>query len=658
MDRLKLSPCTPLTRSGNRAFFESSGVHMLKTTQSRFTVILISFFLLLLLVTVVVIKQFVAPQLTANESQRVRYQVDALAANIVEQMNRVQAQQRSITEAAGVMDSSTIDTLLPVLVNQYQDVNVFGGGIWPLPNRRDPAREKFSSFFARDSSNQLKVNTFWNSAEAPKYYEQPWYKDGIAAPKGQCAWAKAYQDAASPQPRTNCAMAIYRDGTAWGVATIDVTLGFFNHLARQMGEAIQGRVLIVEADGKVVGDAALADGSAKLQNLNDLSLPMAAPLHKLLATANGEPTQLEYSSDDGDHTLLVQPIAGSPWYLASDVPSSLLVQQTNSMLTRLGLVQIPLAVILLLVLLGFIRNMMKRLGGLNDNILALSTGGADLTQRLPESKSPEFNAVAQSFNNFIEYLQGLMRQVGDSALAITAASREIASGNADLSSRTEEQASSIVETAASMEQLTGTVRQNADNATHANQLAGDASQVAARGTEVVRQVVSTMGAINSSSRKVVDIISVIDSIAFQTNILALNAAVEAARAGEQGRGFAVVASEVRNLAQRSANSAREIKKLIEESVANIDTGSQLVEQAGSTMDELMQGVSSVTTLMSEIMSASREQSMGIDQVNIAINQLDSTTQQNAALVEQVSSAAQAMEEQSVQLELVVNSFRL
>ncbi|WP_313158903.1 methyl-accepting chemotaxis protein, partial [Mixta calida] len=298
------------------------------------------------------------------------------------------------------------------------------------------------------------------------------------------------------------------------------------------------------------------------------------------------------------------------------------------------------------------------LGQLNDNILALSTGGADLTQRLPASNSPEFNAVAQSFNQFISYLQGLMRQVGDSALAITSASREIASGNLDLSSRTEEQSSSIVETAASMEQLTGTVRQNADNATHANQLADNASQVAARGTEVVRQVVATMGEIDASSRKVVDIISVIDSIAFQTNILALNAAVEAARAGEQGRGFAVVASEVRNLAQRSANSAREIKKLIETSVANIDAGSQLVGEAGRTMDELMQGVSSVTTLMGEIMSASREQSMGIEQVNVAINQLDSTTQQNAALVEQVSAAAQAMEEQSVQLEEVVKAFKL
>ncbi len=631
---------------------------MFKTTQSRFTATMIAFFVALLLVTVWVINQFVAPQLVDSESRLVRYQVDSLASGIVEQMNRVQAQQRAITEAASVMDSATIDTLLPTLVNQYQDSNVFGGGIWPLPNRRDPAKEKDSSFFARNASNELQVNTYWNSDAADKYWEQPWYKDGMAAAKGQCAWAKAYQDAASPQPRTNCAMAIYKNGTAWGVATIDVTLGFFNQLAKQMGETIHGNVLIVEADGKVVGNGALVNAAPKLENLADVQMPMAAPLKALLNSVGSQPLETTYDSSEGEQTLFVQAIPGSPWYLASSLPTSLLKAQSHNMLTRLGLVQIPLAVILLLVSLGFVRAMMKRLNVLNSNIEALSTGGADLTQRLPASNSPEFNAVAQSFNQFISYLQGLLQQVGDSALAITAASREIASGNANLSSRTEDQASSIVETAASMEQLTGTVRQNADNATHANQLAADASQVAARGTEVVRQVVTTMGEIHHSSRKVVDIISVIDSIAFQTNILALNAAVEAARAGEQGRGFAVVASEVRNLAQRSANSAREIKKLIEESVANIDTGSALVEQAGQTMDELMQGVSSVTTLMSEIMSASREQSMGIEQVNVAITQLDGTTQQNAVLVEQVSAAAQAMESQSTQLERVVQSFRL
>ncbi|MBE5250874.1 methyl-accepting chemotaxis protein [Mixta mediterraneensis] len=631
---------------------------MFKTTQSRFTATLIAFFILLMLITVLVINQFVAPQLIHNESRLVRYQVNSLASSIVEQMNRVQAQQRAITEAASVMESATIETVLPALVNQYQDSNVFGGGIWPLPNRRDADKEKASSFFARDASNQLRVNTYWNSEAADKYWEQPWYKDGMAAAKGQCAWAKAYQDAASPQPRTNCAMAIYRGGSVWGVATIDVTLGFFNQLAKQMGEAIHGKVLIVEADGKVVGNAALVGATPKLENLADLKMPMAAPLKAMLADAGTQPAETTFDSDNGQQSLLLQAIPGSPWYLASSVPTSLLNAQSNTMLTCLGLVQIPLAAILLLVLLGFVRTMMKRLNVLNKNIEALSMGGADLTQRLPASSSPEFNAVAQSFNQFISYLQGLMRQVGESALTISAASREIASGNANLSSRTEDQASSIVETAASMEQLTGTVRQNADNATHANQLADDASKVAARGTDVVGQVVSTMGEIHHSSRKVVDIISVIDSIAFQTNILALNAAVEAARAGEQGRGFAVVASEVRNLAQRSANSAREIKKLIEESVANIDTGSQLVEQAGNTMDELMQGVSSVTTLIGEIMSASREQSMGIEQVNVAITQLDGTTQQNAVLVEQVSAAAQAMETQSVQLESIVQSFRL
>ena len=632
---------------------------MLKTTQSRFTTALVAFFVILMLVTVLVIKQFVAPQLSHNESRLVRSEVDNLAGRIVEQMNRVQAQQRAITEATSVMESAAIDVILPTLVNQYQDSGVFGGGVWPLPFKRDAAKERFSSFFSRDANNQLELNTYWNSDQVDKYWEQDWFKEGAAGPKGECVWALAYQDDAAPQPVTTCSMAIYRGGEVWGVATIDVALGFFNQLAKQMSEAIQGRVLIVEADGKVVGNADLLGKAPKLENVADTQLPMAAELKNLLKSSGGnQSAQATFEAEDGEHTLFLQPITGSPWYLASDVPSSLLNAQTQGMLTRIGLVQLPLAALLLLVLLGFVRAMMNCLNSLHRNIEALSTGGADLTQRLPASNSPEFNAVAQSFNQFIEYLQGLMRQVGDSALAITAASRQIASGNADLSARTESQASSIVQTAASMEELTGTVRQNADNATYANQLADGASQVAARGSDVVRQVVDTMGAINHSSRKVVDIISVIDSIAFQTNILALNAAVEAARAGEQGRGFAVVASEVRNLAQRSANSAREIKKLIEESVANVDTGGELVAQAGQTMAELMQGVSSVSTLMSEIMSASREQSMGIDQVNVAITQLDGSTQQNAALVEEVSAAARAMEDQSVQLELVVQSFKL
>ena len=252
----------------------------------------------------------------------------------------------------------------------------------------------------------------------------------------------------------------------------------------------------------------------------------------------------------------------------------------------------------------------------------------------------------------------IVKQVHDSTGTIASAASQIASGNLDLSSRTEQQASTLEETASSMEELTSTVRINNDNAQQANGLAEKASDVAAKGGAVVAQVVDTMAAIDVSARKIVDIIGVIDGIAFQTNILALNAAVEAARAGEQGRGFAVVASEVRNLAQRSAAAAREIKDLIGDSVEKVQTGNRLVDQAGSTMHEVVDSVRRVTDIMTEMMSASKEQASGIEQINTAVTQMDDVTQQNAALVEQAAAAAQAMQEQVNSLNAVVSVFRL
>ncbi|HET8611126.1 MAG TPA: methyl-accepting chemotaxis protein [Burkholderiales bacterium] len=254
----------------------------------------------------------------------------------------------------------------------------------------------------------------------------------------------------------------------------------------------------------------------------------------------------------------------------------------------------------------------------------------------------------------------LARAVGEVRLAtesISTASKQIAAGNADLSSRTEEQASSLEETASSMEELTSTVKQNADNARQANQLAVAASEVAQSGGEVVNQVVETMASISASSKKIADIIGVIDGIAFQTNILALNAAVEAARAGEQGRGFAVVAGEVRNLAQRSAAAAKEIKALIEDSVGKVDSGSALVDQAGKTMCEVVTSVKRVTDLMGEVTAASQEQSAGIDQVSQAVTQMDQVTQQNAALVEEAAAAAESLEDQARKLMQAVAVFK-
>jgi len=290
--------------------------------------------------------------------------------------------------------------------------------------------------------------------------------------------------------------------------------------------------------------------------------------------------------------------------------------------------------------------------------VARSVAEGDLTQNIEITSRDETGQLLAALKLMNDSLANTVGQVRAGTETMGVASREIAQGNADLSARTESQASSLEETASSMEELTSTVKQNAENARQANQLVVSASDVAVRGGTVVGQVVETMGSIKESSRKIVDIIGVIDGIAFQTNILALNAAVEAARAGEQGRGFAVVAAEVRNLAQRSAGAAKEIKQLISDSVEKVDAGSKLVDQAGKTMDEIVTSVKHVADIMSEITAASQEQSSGIEEVNRAIAQMDEMTQQNAALVEQAAAAAESMQEQSVNLTEAVGVFKL
>jgi methyl-accepting chemotaxis protein len=288
--------------------------------------------------------------------------------------------------------------------------------------------------------------------------------------------------------------------------------------------------------------------------------------------------------------------------------------------------------------------------------VARTVAAGDLTSDIQVTSKDETGQLMQALKDMNTALQTMVGEVRSGSDTIASASSEIASGNLELSSRTEQQASSLEETASSMEEMTSTVKQNADNARQANGLAATASDVARKGGAVVAQVVDTMGAINASSRKIVDIISVIDGIAFQTNILALNAAVEAARAGEQGRGFAVVASEVRNLAQRSASAAKEIKTLIDDSVQQVELGSKLVNDAGTTMEEVVTSVQRVTDIMAEISSASREQESGIEQINMAITEMDSVTQQNAALVEEAAAAAGSLEEQSAALAKLVSRF--
>ena len=360
-----------------------------------------------------------------------------------------------------------------------------------------------------------------------------------------------------------------------------------------------------------------------------------------------------FAKFDAAHTTMfklldMQRVLGSNEYKAAHQAYQELLTVSNSMIV-LGLILAVIAGLLL------IRAIIRPL---NEAVaIANAVASGDLTTRIEVNSTNETGRLLQALKTMNDNLLDLVGKVRNSTESIATASSEIASGNSDLSHRTEEQASSLEETASSMEELTSTVKQNADNARQANQLAVGASEVAMKGGAVVGQVVQTMSSINDSSKKVVEIISVIDGIAFQTNILALNAAVEAARAGEQGRGFAVVATEVRTLAQRSAAAAKEIKELINDSVTKVDEGTKLVDEAGSTMDEIVTAVKRVTDIMSEISAASQEQSSGIEQINQAVTQMDEVTQQNAALVEEASAAAESMKEQSKVLTQAVSVFK-
>jgi methyl-accepting chemotaxis protein len=411
-----------------------------------------------------------------------------------------------------------------------------------------------------------------------------------------------------------------------------------------------------------------AEGKALFEQIDRLAAGMDEKLARLreltrVDTPEGKAAALDYLQAEVTPAtdLLDNKLAELGHHKERDAALSAQQASETYHRTRTTMIALVLGALALSALFAVVitRTLMRQLGGepLYAAQVASAIAGGDLSTRVAVRASDSTSMLA-TMEAMRANLAGIVREVRSGTDTITTAASEISLGNMDLSSRTEQQASSLEETASSMEELTSTVRQNADNARQANVLAASASEVATRGGKVVAQVVNTMSSINESSTRIVDIISVIDGIAFQTNILALNAAVEAARAGEQGRGFAVVASEVRNLAQRSAAAAKEIKTLINDSVVKVESGGKLVQQAGATMGEIVQSITRVTDIMSEIASASQEQSSGIEQVNEAISQMDQATQQNAALVEEAAAAATSMQEQAAALAKVVGSFRL
>ncbi|MGK5068772.1 methyl-accepting chemotaxis protein [Janthinobacterium sp. RT4P48] len=509
------------------------------------------------------------------------------------------------------------------------------------------ASGRFMPYWTRGAGGKLQVEPI---VFDPKPGANDWYD--VPKRTGKTYFTEPY---IYPVDGKNVLMAslvapIMIDGSFKGTASADFML---TRLAKILADlkVIEGGKLALISNGGLYASHPVADRLGKKAD----DVP-AAGLEKV---RQGQPYEYE---DDNGYIHLLQPLQIhpdiAPWSVELSFPKSVATASARDLMTYTLIVALLCAAATAGILILVVNQLTRPLRTLGRTMTDLSSGDADLRVKLEVKGTDELAVIGKGFNAFVEKIHAVLLQVQASADNVARASAEIAQGNNDLSARTEQQASSLEETAASVEELTGTVKENADHARQANQLAASASSVAQKSGEVVGKVIETMTSINDSSNKIVDIISVIDGIAFQTNILALNAAVEAARAGEQGRGFAVVATEVRSLAQRSAAAAKEIKLLIDDSVGKVAAGSKLVDEAGATMEQVVDSVRRVTAIMADISVATTEQSDGIAQVNQALAQMDGVTQQNAALVEEAAAAAESLQDQASHLADVVSVFKL
>ncbi|MGN7512411.1 methyl-accepting chemotaxis protein [Aeromonas salmonicida] len=617
----------------------------LGTIKGRYTAVFVGFMVLVCALTVIGIQIWIKPALQKAGEQNVTLRVSEIATDILDELNGVQSQSRSITQLVAQLPSEQIDALLPALIDQYGNAMVFGGGIWPLPDQREAGRAKFSTFFHRDAANKLIPNTYWNSAEAPNYFEQPWHKAGQQAPQGMCVWAAAYKDGASQQPRTNCAMGIYRNGALFGVSTIDVTLGFFNDLVARKEQEIGGQVMIIEADGKILSKNARLNGDVVLGNLSaHADYPFAGAIASLIGQSRGTGLLRTTFQDQGqEQTLLLQAIEGTPWLLATALPTSTLTQDSQDVLTTLAAIQLPLVGLLFVLMLLAITQLGSRLQTLKQNIDALSAGDADLTARIQVKGNDELDHIALSVNRFIAYLQQMMVQVTDATDLITRELAQLDQQTGQARRILGEHAAETDQVVTALTELSSTADSVAQHASDSASFTEAANGQAANSRKVVgsasASVVALIDEVDLAAAKVLEmqedakqigsVLGVIGGIAAQTNLLALNAAIEAARAGEQGRGFAVVADEVRALAARTQKSTAEVGSMLsrltqgvadavvamEQTKRSCQAAADTTGQVTGGLDSMADSVVQIHDLSSQIATAAEEQSRVTEEIN-------------------------------------------
>ncbi|MDG3086350.1 methyl-accepting chemotaxis protein [Vibrio hannami] len=656
----------------------------LRTIKNKYSLVLIIFVLLVAGMTGFGILKWVQPSLQAEEEKNLAFAVKDIATEIKLTLAAVQAQQRATTQLVPNLESDQIDTLLPHLVDQYGNQLVFGGGIWPMPNMRVDGVKRASTFYHRDGSGKLIVNTYWNSDEAPDYYTQPWHRAGQNAPKGACVWANAYKDGASLQPRTNCAMGIYKGSSLYGVSTVDVTLGFFNKLVDDKERELNAEILIVEGDGKILStNRVLTQDKVILTNLNEHQYALADSLSQMLKSRE---FRREYVQNGEDYTLLVQEVEGTPWLIAAAKPTRLLTVTTQEVMSLLAKIQLPMVFILLAVLMYAFSVLGKRFALLKKNVDSLSAGDADLSMRLPVEGEDELDDISESMNNFISYLQDLIGKVidanqvcSDQIVAMTNVTEETLQVLESHVQETDMVAAAVNELSSSAQEVAGHTNQSTDITNEAQREANQSGIAVEKATQSVESLMENVEVTSGNVAKMQEnaaaiesVLQVIGGIAEQTNLLALNAAIEAARAGEMGRGFAVVADEVRNLAAKTQESTTEVADMLEVLKAGVDstvssmevtreqcqTTSELTHKVTDGISAMRDSVTKVDDVSVQIATAANEQSNVIDNINQSMESIRTMLQQLHAHGKTSGDYAVELDRANGELQNLVGQFKV